>query len=726
MKRANRLYGLSALSLLMLVPAACSRQMDETDPEANNETGNYELITLSTVANQEMSEEEEDPASRTIYTEKTGGMTVTWNATKPEEEVLQVVSFPTGKAKASVENRLYGQPGTLSNGNKSLKFSGSYVIKSADNTYHYLYPAPAASQIRESGNDVSVTYNFSQQTQQVGSTAHLAANDVMFSYDRVGETQSFTLSRACALLRLVVKLPAGTPAINRLTLEMSDEVIPITQVFNYLSNGTMAAGVTSTASSISVGITGDQASTSARTLTAYLYVPVRYGRAGDASIGSQQMRLIAISGETRYSAALHETSSGQKLEAGKRYTFAPNDVLTPGMNLSQNATANCYIVNRAGETYSFDALKRGNGVVPASSTYASYPSGFSGTIPSGNYTAKILWSMGGSSSSNINGVISNPTYKDGRISFNTTNTSNNGNAVIALMSGSTIVWSWHIWKVDYDPYSTTSANAPKYGTHEYPINGYYNNKVVMMKYHLGTVKTQESFTGNMFDYGLLYQWGRKDPFLGAVGSTGSTNPTDGTHLKSSGNPAFNYSSGTNGSIALSIANPMSFYTYDMSPPGDWNGQSVVYDLWGNAGPPEGDIAGPELGGPINKEYGTKTCFDPCPPGYKVAPNGTWTRYFATKEVTSPNSTNTPNVSGGFNNGYLFKYDGVNTTFYAATGKRNADGNMGSVGTYGLLWSSSTRDMNYPANNFVFSSGSLYPLNRDLRVYALPVRCAKEN
>ncbi|MDR0988631.1 MAG: hypothetical protein LBM06_04105 [Prevotellaceae bacterium] len=719
MERAKMIHGLPCILLVWLLATACNR-LEETEADTHHETGNYELITLSTVANQGSSEEEDDPASRTVYTEKTGGMTVTWNTTKPENEVLQVVSFPTGKVEAPITNRIYGLPGTLSNGNKTLKFSGGDIIRSADNKYHYLYPQPAASQVTKSGNNVVVNYDFSQQTAQVGSTAHLAAGDVMYSSTRVGETQSFTFSRACALLRFVVKLPAGTPAIERLSVNTSSAVFYTGLQLTYATDGSVSVKGTNVSNYVPINITGDQTSTSQRTLTAYLLIPAKDASGNNVAIGNQQIRLVARSGSTYYDATLNTTTSGQKLEPGKRFTFAPNaEFKKVGVNLSENGTANSYIVNKAGGFYSFDATKRGNGVEPTGSDYASSkPSGFSGTIPSGNYTAKILWSMGGSSSASINGVISDLVYGNGVITFNATDTPNNGNAVIALMSGSTIVWSWHIWKVDYDPYSSTSANAPKYGTHTYPINGYYpNQSVIMMKYHLGTVKTQESFTGNMFDYGLLYQWGRKDPFLGSVG-TNDTNPVGGTHYKSSGTPEFNYSAGTNGTIALSIANPMSFYTMSASPPGDWN-TIFVYDLWGNFGPPQSDE-------PINKLYGTKTCFDPCPPGYKVAPNGTWTRYFATQEVTSPNSTSTPNVSGGFNKGYLFKYDNVNTTFYVASGSRGPTGGLVGAGTYGYMWSSSAQDAHYFVNNMNFSSGSVYPLNRNPKASAYPVRCAKEN
>ncbi|MDR0989215.1 MAG: fimbrillin family protein [Prevotellaceae bacterium] len=726
MKRANRLYGLLGFSLLMLVPAACSKQLDETDPEANNNTGNYELITLSTVANQGRSEEE-DPASRTVYTDNTSGMTVTWNASKPEEEILQVFSYPTGKVEAPASNHLYGQPGTLSNGNKSLKFSGGDIIRSADNKYHYLYPAPAAT--TKSGDNVVVSYDFSGQTQQVGSTTHLAARDVMYSSARVGETQSFTFSRACALLRFVVKLPANTPAISRLTLETSGVVLYTGLQLTYAPDGTVSVKGTNPASSISVTITGDQTSTSQRTLTAYLYVSAKDASGNNADFSNQQMLLVAISGSTSYYASLSATSSSQKLESGKRFTFAPNAASKQARLIYSNATANSYIVNKAGEFYYLDATKRGNGVQPTSQAYIdSKPSGFSGTIPSGNYTAKILWSMGGYDSGSINGVVSNPIYENGKIIFGTTTTTANGNAVIALMSGDEIIWSWHIWKVDYDPYSTSSTNAPKYGTHTYPINGYYpNNRVIMMKYNLGAVHTKESWDDgdNGFGFGLLYQWGRKDPFLGGVGS-GSNDPTDGIHFKSSGNPTFKYSGGTNGTIALAVGNPMQYYNQSNSPY-DWHVACRIRDLWGNAGT-AGNWGGSGTMLYINKEYGTKTCFDPCPPGYKVPPRGTWTRYFATQEATDYGSM-TPNVSGSFNKGHLFKYDNVNTTFYPASGYReySSGSSIRDAGYYGYYCSSSYSASNSSMHgNFLFTSNGVYPLRDHWLPSGFPVRCAKEN
>ena len=75
-----------------------------------------------------------------------------------------------------------------------------------------------------------------------------------------------------------------------------------------------------------------------------------------------------------------------------------------------------------------------------------------------------------------------------------------GNAVIgAYDAGGTLMWSWHIWAVNYDP----EASAVDF------------NGLKMMDRNLGALANDNSTVENILaSYGLYYQWGRKDPFIG--------------------------------------------------------------------------------------------------------------------------------------------------------------------------------------------------------------------
>lgn len=81
-----------------------------------------------------------------------------------------------------------------------------------------------------------------------------------------------------------------------------------------------------------------------------------------------------------------------------------------------------------------------------------------------------------------------------------------GNAVIAFKVDYTIYWSWHIWVTD---------NTENGVTYSQDFETDLNNKTFQVAYmdrNLGA--TSADFIGNEWEKsgGLLYEWGRKDPF----------------------------------------------------------------------------------------------------------------------------------------------------------------------------------------------------------------------
>lgn len=146
-----------------------------------------------------------------------------------------------------------------------------------------------------------------------------------------------------------------------------------------------------------------------------------------------------------------------------------------------------------------------------------------------------------------------------------------GNALIAAKdAGDNILWSWHIWV----PETTITENS--YGD----IMG-----ANLMDRNLGALipATNTDVSVNTASFGLMYQWGRKDPFPGIAA-------TPKTVAKLSKNTPTKAS----GTISLeeSIAHPtLMGYTADK----DWIDVSDD-NLWQNA---------------------SKTIYDPCPLGYRV-------------------------------------------------------------------------------------------------------------
>lgn len=149
------------------------------------------------------------------------------------------------------------------------------------------------------------------------------------------------------------------------------------------------------------------------------------------------------------------------------------------VDLSIAGTANCYLVQRAGN-YKFKTL--------IGNTDATI-----GNVKS----VEVLWeSFGTNEKPNVGDLIASVSYKDGYVRFSTPEIFRNGNAVIAAKNPKgVILWSWHIW-------------CSEEGWKE---QVYFNDAGTMMDRNLGSTSANPGDVGTL---GLFYQWGRKDPFMG--------------------------------------------------------------------------------------------------------------------------------------------------------------------------------------------------------------------
>ena len=216
-------------------------------------------------------------------------------------------------------------------------------------------------------------------------------------------------------------------------------------------------------------------------------------------------------------------------------------------DLGAGGTANCYIVPKAG-SYKFKAVK-GNSTTSVGSVAK----------------AELLWAT-------ADGMVEGIGFSGGYVTFKTPSTLKAGNALIAAKSASgTILWSWHIW------IPKTEVGGGLYGL------SYYT----MMSRNLGALEDASASSG-ADAYGLLYQWGRKDPFR-------CETPSD----KKSGTMT----------IAQTIASPTTFVYNE----GTWMA-SVDKTVWG--------------------DKATKTIYDPCPPGYKVPMREDLTGFFQVNPLSS--------------------------------------------------------------------------------------------
>ena len=200
----------------------------------------------------------------------------------------------------------------------------------------------------------------------------------------------------------------------------------------------------------------------------------------------------------------------------------------------------------------------------------------------------------------------------------TKNNGKTGNALVGVWVGPNgniatddLRWSWHIWVTDYDP--DTNSNGTTYAHNNGDADGNY----VFMDRNIGATSTSSTDISSM---GLMYQWGRKDPFTAdsyfyAEGTERILYNINNNPMTEVNEYAQNQPVGTgvqhevvteNNNLKNSIMNPLIFYfgVFDSNAnnPVDWysvdaTGASSSDNLWGAGG--------------------DKSPYDPCPAGWRV-------------------------------------------------------------------------------------------------------------
>lgn len=232
--------------------------------------------------------------------------------------------------------------------------------------------------------------------------------------------------------------------------------------------------------------------------------------------------------------------------------------------------ANSYIVNKPECNYLFDAMYKGDGKISLATA-----------------SVDVVWQS-------KSGLIQYTELRDGKVSFYVGADSDDeekikeGNAVIgAYDAGGTMIWSWHIWAVNYDP--DTAEN-------QLAFNGY-----TMMNRNLGALANDNSTAEKILaSYGLYYQWGRKDPFIGPS-SYNAANGASASMYNGGGSRVYmktEVSSADAGTMDYAVRNPLTFIVGVSDSEYDWLWSAHSDGLWSD----------------------TKTVNDPCPYGWRVAPS----------------------------------------------------------------------------------------------------------
>lgn len=278
-----------------------------------------------------------------------------------------------------------------------------------------------------------------------------------------------------------------------------------------------------------------------------------------ASDGKVSFKVAANTGEASRSGKITVTyGTVTKTHTVTQEYMNPTDI-------SARGTANCYIVSEGG-AYKFRTVK-GNSTTSVGSVSR----------------ASVVWESYCTDVTPLVGdLISSVTYSDGYVIFQTGSTYKEGNALVAAYDESgKVLWSWHIWLTDKPEEQV-----------------YYNNAGTVMDRNLGATSATP---GDVRALGLMYQWGRKDPFLGAASISSDTQAASTITWPKSKPGTVQV-----GNIEWATANPTTYittYDYDWIYVSNPKDLTKYKDLW-----TESDKA--------------KSIYDPCPQGWRVPDGGT--------------------------------------------------------------------------------------------------------
>lgn len=418
-------------------------------------------------------------------------------------------------------------------------------------------------------------------------------------------------------------------------------------------------------------------------------------------------------------------------------------------DLSANGTANCYIAH-TNASFRFDASVKGNGADDGNTFYI----GYHGLEITEVAYADLAWeSTFDADKTRSTKIISGaPVYSQEEQAVYFSTGEIQGNAVISVHNAEgEILWSWHIWVSD-ELVKTSKGNGLEW-----------------MDRNLGALNNDPEDIANR---GMLYQWGRKDPFLPSPAAYREvpfhTYDEEGNLLETEeeyyaiqaqieqARVALNISNNQTGDGSLkweyvsvapvalqapgniehSVQNPTTIlgcrtdipigeYVFDWYLQQDLVGkngslQQSQSDLWGYA------------------QAGTayKTIFDPCPPGYAVPPRGAF-----------------DDIQDGYactyvdreweRNAYGWTWKGGNGDYFPSTGNLDVSGLIGETSEKMLYWTAETFGSGasgfgkaatlFVAFNEVYYG--IYPIldaaeaaawySYGAKCFAAPVRCVKE-
>lgn len=347
-----------------------------------------------------------------------------------------------------------------------------------------------------------------------------------------------------------------------------------------------------------------------------------------------------------------------------------------------NDPANCYVATKAQHRYIFDPMVGGS------------------STPLETAEIKLLWQTKSK-------LVKYLDLSDGVASFYIDEDEDNegnvmpGNALIgAYNADGEIIWSWHIWVTNNNPAESAIAlgNASVMNVN---LGAECNSN--------GTTDTNEIYES----YGMYYQWGRKDPFVGPKDYKFTGNSDATLYDKNSYEVYLNYaeSTETQGTIEWATANPTALIKGAKDNGNDWLYANHDNELW---------------------SVESKTEYDPCPAGWRVADASIFENLALNSAYDAMTWEELQPLYG------IMLTDGTSDYFFTAQGRRNyLDCRLDIVNTNetlpvpwsGYYWTTTPNEANATALYFNLNTNTRTWNGFDnkhamQRANALPVRCIR--
>lgn len=283
--------------------------------------------------------------------------------------------------------------------------------------------------------------------------------------------------------------------------------------------------------------------------------------------------------------------------------------------------ANSYLVSKPETYYTFDALHKGDGSTPLATARVD-----------------ILWQS-------VSGLVNYVDFRNGDVSFfvgaDDDGELQEGNALLgAYDAAGTLLWSWHLWVTGYDP-----DDADRTVT----FNGYR-----MMDRNLGALDNRNGSAEEILaSYGLYYQWGRKDPFIGPstyqASRGASAKMYDGSGKTVT--TEFVLSDAATGTTEYAQQHPLTFLLTEKQD-GDWLVTGSSSSQWSD----------------------TKSVNDPCPAGWRVAPAAAFDGLAIVEDITAQDAAARYDDSYG----WTLERNGVSSLFIGAGYRTYLDGKISNI------------------------------------------------